>query len=267
MVLRAAHGQFWRERLGLPREPKWDEILAKLSKPPVVEGLCVDAENAICPANFNPQQPPKGIYPRPAWFEAYGCMRGDEVDRVSMRRTFDLIWKQVGEGHRWLFWGCDFPMMAMTAARLGRTKEALDILLSEHPNNVVLASGFNPAGSMPYLPATGGLLWATALMAAGWEGDPDKPAPGFPADGSWVVKWEGLKKCRELRDRRGEAAPAGWELYDLRKDPHEMHNVHSDPAYADTVKQLKAQLAQLKQDCGDTDEKYPELLKRLRETD
>jgi hypothetical protein len=38
--------QLWRERLGLPREPKWDEILAKLSKPPVVEGLCVDAENA-----------------------------------------------------------------------------------------------------------------------------------------------------------------------------------------------------------------------------
>ncbi|MBM4083647.1 MAG: hypothetical protein FJ272_02570 [Planctomycetes bacterium] len=35
---------------------------------------------------------------------------------------------------------------------------------------------------------------------------------------------------------------------------------------ADTVRQLKAQLAPLKQDCGDTDEKYPELLKRLQET-
>ena len=65
--------------------------------------------------------------PRPAWFEAYGCMRGDEVDQEAMRRTFDLIWKQVGEGHRWLFWGCDFPMLAMTAARLGKTKEALDV--------------------------------------------------------------------------------------------------------------------------------------------
>jgi len=29
-----------------------------------------------------------------------------------------------------------------------------------------------------------------------------------------------------------------------------MHNVYADPAYADTVKQLKAQLAQLKEDCG-----------------
>lgn len=184
--------QLWRERLGLPREPKWDEILAKLSQPPVVDGLCVDAENAICPARY---QTPKGKFlPRPAWFEAFGCMRGDEVDKEAMSRTFDKIWNETKDGCQWLFWGCDFPMLAMTAARLGRTKEALDALLSEHPNNAVLASGFNPAGSMPYLPATGGLLWATALMAAGWEGGPDKPAPGFPDDGSWVVKWEGLKK-------------------------------------------------------------------------
>jgi len=184
--------QLWRERLRLPREPKWDEILAKLSKPPVVDGLCVDAENAICPARY---QTPKGKFlPRPAWFEAYGCMRGDEVDKEAMSRTFDKIWNETHDGCQWLFWGCDFPMLAMTAARLGRTREALDALLSEHPNNAVLASGFNPAGSMPYLPATGGLLWATALMAAGWEGGPDKPAPGFPDDGSWGVKWEGLKK-------------------------------------------------------------------------
>jgi len=32
------------------------------------------------------------------------------------------------------------------------------------------------------------------------------------------------------------------------------------------VRELKTQLAQLKQDCGDTDEKYAELLKRLQET-
>ena len=32
-------------------------------------------------------------------------MRGDEVDRQAMQRTFDLIWKQVGEGHRWMATG------------------------------------------------------------------------------------------------------------------------------------------------------------------
>jgi len=36
----------------------------------------------------------------------------------------------------------------------------------------------------------------TAMMAAGWDGAPaGKPAPGFPDDGNWVVKWEGLKKA------------------------------------------------------------------------
>jgi len=63
-----------------------------------------------------------------------------------------------------------------------------------------------------------------------------------------------------------QPTPAHWELYDLRNDPHEMNNVHGRPAYADTVKRLKAQLADLKQQVGDNDEEYPELLKRLRET-
>jgi hypothetical protein len=184
--------QLWRERLGLPREPKWDEVLAKLAKPPVVDGLCVDAETAICPARYRPAK--SKFLPRPAWFEAYGCMRGDEIDRAAMARTFDRIWNETNDGCQWMFWGCDFPMMAMTAARLGRPKEAVDALL--YPGNTYLENGFNNLGSPPYLPASGGFLWATAMMAAGWDGCPDKHAPGFPDDDSWTVKWEGLKKAQ-----------------------------------------------------------------------
>ena len=62
------------------------------------------------------------------------------------------------------------------------------------------------------------------------------------------------------------ATPPHWELYDLRNDPQEMNNLYGQPAHAETARQLKAQLAQLKQQIGDTDEKYPELLKRLAET-
>ncbi len=43
-----------------------------------------------------------------------------------------------------------------------------------------------------------------------------------------------------------------WELFDLRKDPREMHNLYHDPAYAGVVKQLKAELARLQQEVGDT---------------
>ncbi len=43
-----------------------------------------------------------------------------------------------------------------------------------------------------------------------------------------------------------------WELFDMRKDPREMHNLYGDPAYAGVVKQLKAELAKLQKEYGDT---------------
>ena len=44
-----------------------------------------------------------------------------------------------------------------------------------------------------------------------------------------------------------------WELYDLQKDPREMKNVYNDPAYTDIVRQLKAELQQLRKKYKDTD--------------
>ncbi|HUR56122.1 MAG TPA: sulfatase [Opitutaceae bacterium] len=52
----------------------------------------------------------------------------------------------------------------------------------------------------------------------------------------------------------------GWELYDLRRDPEELHNVYGDPAYAAAAAQLKAELLRLKERVGDRDEKYPALM-------
>jgi arylsulfatase A-like enzyme len=57
-----------------------------------------------------------------------------------------------------------------------------------------------------------------------------------------------------------------WEFYDLRKDPLEMNNVYGHPEYQATIKQLKKELKQLKEDIGDTDEAYPTLTKRLQST-
>ena len=37
-----------------------------------------------------------------------------------------------------------------------------------------------------------------------------------------------------------------WELYDLEKDPREMKSVYADPAYADVVKQMQAELEKLR---------------------
>ncbi len=51
----------------------------------------------------------------------------------------------------------------------------------------------------------------------------------------------------------------GWELYDLRKDPKETTNVHSDPAYTGVIAELRHLLGERKAFYGDTDENYPEV--------
>jgi len=42
-----------------------------------------------------------------------------------------------------------------------------------------------------------------------------------------------------------------WELFDLKKDAHEMNNVYNAPEYADVVKELKAELRRLQEKVGD----------------
>jgi len=42
-----------------------------------------------------------------------------------------------------------------------------------------------------------------------------------------------------------------WEMFDLEKDPHELNSVYHDPAYADVVTELTAELARLQAQVGD----------------
>jgi arylsulfatase A-like enzyme len=44
-----------------------------------------------------------------------------------------------------------------------------------------------------------------------------------------------------------------WEMYDLAKDPQEMHNLYADAAQAGTVAKLKSELRRLKKELGDED--------------
>ncbi len=61
---------------------------------------------------------------------------------------------------------------------------------------------------------------------------------------------------------KAEPTPAGLELYDLEKDPYEQNNVYGNPTYAKIAEYLKAQLLQYKKNIGDTDEPYPNLMRR-----
>jgi arylsulfatase A-like enzyme len=46
-----------------------------------------------------------------------------------------------------------------------------------------------------------------------------------------------------------------WELFDLARDPYELNSVYHDPAYAETVRELKRELHRLQEQMGD--ERYP----------
>jgi hypothetical protein len=181
--------QLWRERLGLRREARWDRVLQGLAKPAIAGGKYLFAESA--PDTY---ANPRWATDHPSVVAAFGVLPGVDIDRGTMDRTFVWIWAH------WDWpstWGWDYPMMAMTAARLGRPDMAIDALLMDTPKNVYRANGHNHQrpGLTIYLPGNGALLYAVAMMAAGWDGAPAGSAPGFPRDGRWKVRWEGLRKA------------------------------------------------------------------------
>ncbi len=180
--------QQWRERLGMERDPEWQRILNTLAPLPVKDGLYLPT--ATTPAAYTDT-----VYRRdhPAVLGAYGILPWNHrLDSSIMKKTFDVIEQQ----WQWpTTWGWDYPMMAMTAARLHKPESAVNALLLDVQKNRYLVNGHNYQDQRLrlYLPGNGGLLAAVAMMAAGWDGS-DEVNPGFPKDGTWNVRWEGLKK-------------------------------------------------------------------------
>ena len=115
------------------------------------------------------------------------------IDYETMKNTFAYVW----DNWQWPdTWGWDFPMTAMAATRLGMPEKAIDALFKDTETNTWLINGHNYQNQRLkiYLPGNGALLSAIAMMCAGWENGPETDTPGFPYDGTWTVKWEGLKK-------------------------------------------------------------------------
>jgi hypothetical protein len=230
-----AVAQLWRERLGLPREPRWDDVIARLAPLPVHEGRYValgshpdtwtnlasrhDHPEMLMPLGFLPESLPSTAGATAARRQAGApaaarpsrpdrqpvAVALTNVERATMERTLSAVLAEWDWETK--IWGWDYPMIAMTAVRLGRPQTAVEILLRDGPNNRYTASGHCPQRSdtafapgtprsgprseiATYLPANGAFLSAVALMVAGWDGA-EAEHPGFPKDGSWRVRAEG----------------------------------------------------------------------------
>lgn len=181
-----ATAQQWRERLQLPRNPKWDDVLKRLSPLPQADGVYLAAESA--PDSYTN---PAYLTDHPSVYGTYGMLPATpKLDKKVMDATFEKIWKI---WHWDDTWGWDFPMVAMTATRLGKPEKAVDGLLMPIRTNTYLPNGHNYQDKRLrlYLPGNGGVLAAVALMCAGYDEVPQSNV-GFPKN--WVVKWEGLKQ-------------------------------------------------------------------------
>ena len=208
--------QQWRERQGKPRVAQWDDIICRMSSLPEAGGIYTaglplgNVEGAL--ESFDPFNTVGGNAPAPVSNETFtDKCRNDHpavlgacgllpfyplYTKEKMKQTLDWVmanwnWKTT--------WGWDYGMIAMAAARLGDPETALKALLIDTQKNTYLPSGHNfqtPDRLRIYLPGNGALLSAVAMMCAGWEGCTIPRNPGFPQDGTWNVRWEGLKRMQ-----------------------------------------------------------------------
>jgi hypothetical protein len=180
--------QQWRSRLKLPQNEEWKDIIDHITPLPTANGLYLP--NATTPNAYGDDQFRRD---HPSVLAAFGVLPADNrIDNKIMQGTLDNIL------NKWQWdstWGWDYPMIAMTAARLNQPDKAIDALMMEVQKNTYLVNGHNYQDKRLrlYLPGNGGLLAAVAMMAGGWDGS-DEANPGFPKDGKWRVRSEGFRK-------------------------------------------------------------------------
>ena len=191
--------QEWRRRMGIAPNPKWARVLENLSRPLLTDDKS-DTKYLFAESAPDTYVNARWKNDHPAVLSAFGVLPGPGIDREVMRRTFDWIWANWNWDNTW---GWDYPMVAMSAARLGMPERAIDALLMDSPKNRYRANGHNHQrpGLTIYLPGNGALLAAVAMMAAGWDDGPRTEAPGFPTSNGdasqshrWVVRWEKLNR-------------------------------------------------------------------------
>ena len=207
--------QQWRERMGKPHITLWDDIISRMSSLPEVDGIYTAGiplgtvgalesfdpfntvgENAVKPVSTETFTD-KSRNDHPAVLGACGLLPYYPIyNKVEMKHTLDWVM----QNWNWqTTWGWDYGMIAMAAARLGDPETALNALLINTQKNTYLPNGHNfqtPDRLRIYLPGNGALLTAVAMMCAGWDGCNEPLNPGFPKDGTWNIRWEGLQKMQ-----------------------------------------------------------------------
>ena len=197
--------QHWRELKGEERVARWDSIIDLIAPLAWKDGAADQSEFNVdktkkygkvylaCETNPDTYSDRRLTSDHMAVLGALGIYPDSRlINDTIMSNTLSWVMDNWNWNHTW---GWDYPMTAMCAARLNRPDDAVSILLNKERTNTYLPNGHNYQDQRLrcYLPGNGGLLTAVAMMCAGWDGCELGKNPGWPKDGKWNVRWEGLK--------------------------------------------------------------------------
>lgn len=172
----------WKKRQGKAIPRAWQQVLENLAPLATENATYLTYEGVP-----NMWIENSTIQSHPAMAGIYGWLpppsSGTPLDVSVVRNTAEMI------KEKWQFssaWGWDFPLLAMNSLRLGDTDQAISYLM--HENFQFDDAGYPIGGTnvpTPYMPGSGGLLLAVAMMAGGWDGS---EGPHFPHKWSAIVE-------------------------------------------------------------------------------
>jgi len=171
----------WKSRQSRPWPAEWKLIQDNLASFPTENGVYVLYEGIK-----DMWTTPETASDHPGLLGLYGWLPPDSrLNLTIFKNTVNKVYES------WDFqnlYGWDFPLLAITAARLGDGEQAVRWLLNS--SNQVNMVGMPEGGTRvptPYFPASAGMLLAVGMMAGGWRG---REGMVFPE--GWDVESEGF---------------------------------------------------------------------------
>jgi hypothetical protein len=180
--------QQWRERLHLPRNKKWDDVIQRLSPLPIQGDKYLFTESGTDSYTNEEYSGRSSISIRRMGHVALHADDGFSKNE----KYFQLDLEQLAL-ERYL--GLGLSHGSNDGNTFGMPDKAVDALIMPVQKNTYLNNGHNFQDDRLtiYLPGNGGLLAAAAMMCAGYEGS-DAVNPGIPKTAGWKVRSEGLRK-------------------------------------------------------------------------
>ncbi|KAI1266375.1 Six-hairpin glycosidase-like protein [Xylariaceae sp. FL1019] len=184
--------QKWKQRLSQPIPPSWTTVAANMALPPQVDGLYAVYEglNSSWWEDPDLNNDPRSLI----------MLRGylpdtPAVDPAVAVQTADKV-MQTWTDDEIFGWGR--PILAISATRNGYPERAIDYLTAydywEFDDAGFAVRGGNGGTPPPFMTGNALFLYSVAYMVAGWQGSVGD-SPGFPKDGSWIVRHEDMRKA------------------------------------------------------------------------